>query len=194
MKNPTVSILAAARALRAEGTPQKAILAIGWDVDGNRVEATEENTLSYSQFWLYCARQDLLENTPELDLADLKAEELGSAIVERRNAGTSWGEIAVQADLPESRCRKIFEEATGVKSKGLRIGQGGRFLTDDNIFYMDDAKVSGTAIPVDKTVHEAKENLYGEIMKAREARAKKEAAKEKAAKTRAAKKAAKQNA
>lgn len=171
MKNPTEATLAAAYKMRKDGASLKTVLSQTWDNEkGKPVPATSAKAerLSYSQFWLYAARQDL---DPKLDLAKTPAEKLPAAVVERRNAGYSWGEIAVQANLPESRIRKLYETETDKRSKGQRTGQGGRFLANEQLFYDGDRKVSGTVIPVEKPISAAREEVLKGISQARTRRA-----------------------
>lgn len=55
-------------------------------------------------------------------------EELAAAIVSARDEDQlSWGQIMVRSGLPETRCRKIYEETTGTSTRGNRIGKGGRY-------------------------------------------------------------------
>lgn len=55
-------------------------------------------------------------------------EDLGTQIVDLRdNEQVSWGMIAARAQVPESKVRKLYTDTSGVDSKGLRIGRGGRF-------------------------------------------------------------------
>lgn len=154
MKAPTQEILAAAAAELEAGNTIKEVL--------SRPRNEAGDTLTYSQFWLYVAREKVAGGP-----LDFAGEVTGDKIVERRNQGFSWGEIAVQANLPESRIRKLFADATGVKSQGLRTGQGGRFLRDDQVFYTGgDRRVTGTAIPVEKSVAATREELLAELKKA----------------------------
>lgn len=182
MKAPTQEILEAARLELENGATIKQVLATPRTKEGD--------TLTYSQFWLYVNRFKVAGT--DLDFA---GEVTGDKIVERRNDGYSWGEIAIQANVPESRVRKLFAEATGVRSEGLRTGQGGRFLRDDQVFYTGgDRRVAGTAIPVEKPVAQTREELLAELKKA-SAAAKAKADKAEARKAAAAaKKAAKANA
>lgn len=154
MRNPTDEILAAAKAELDAGATMKAVLSTPRNKDGE--------TLSYGQFWCY-NRRFAVVGTP----ADIKGIATPDAIVEQRNQGISWGDIAVNADLPESRVRKLFSEATGVRSQGLRIGAGGRYLTDDQVFYTGgEARVTGTAIPTDVPLAKVKDQLLSDLRKA----------------------------
>lgn len=154
MKKVTLEILEAARLERENGATIKAILATP------RNDAGE--TLNYGQFWAYIRRVTMAGT----DL-DFEGEVTGEKIVDRRNQGFSWGEIAIQANLPESRIRKMFEDASGVRSAGLRTGQGGRFLTDDPVFYTGgERRVAGTAISTEKAIAATKEELLAELKKA----------------------------
>lgn len=63
------------------------------------------------------------------------------AIKAARLAGTSWGVIGERAGISESKARKIWGETTGVDSKGLRIGKGGRYAYGDEKLYEPNRKV-----------------------------------------------------
>lgn len=73
-------------------------------------------------------------NMPAKDKIKAKDEdELAAAIVSARDDDqNSWGRISARAGIPESRVRKIYEDATGNSSRGLRIGKGGRYVGDEN--------------------------------------------------------------
>lgn len=129
MKNPSPELLAHAFELHQAGTPVKAILA--------------ETGLGYSQMWLHVRRCEIVA-------AGLDVEPTSDSVVDLRQAGHSWGEIAVRCGIPESRVRKLFSETTGTRSEGLRIGKGGRHFYDEAgaPLYQENLKATGTAIPV----------------------------------------------
>jgi hypothetical protein len=55
-------------------------------------------------------------------------EDIAAAIVKARDEDQlSWGQIMVRSGLPETRCRKIYENVTGNSTRGNRIGKGGRY-------------------------------------------------------------------
>lgn len=95
----------------------------------------------------------LRENTPAEDRINAKNEaDLAKRIVSARDKDKlSWGIISARSGVPESRCRKIYEEATGTSSRGNRIGRGGRFPSDE----VRPAKAPKA--PKAKTAKEAKE-------------------------------------
>jgi hypothetical protein len=140
MKNPTTDILAEASAMLEAGTKIKVVLNHEW--------ATEDGPakLTYSQLWLYHTRR--MMDPAEYITADPGSEEGRKAIAEARHANQSWGYIAVRCNKPEAQVRKQYAEATGTKSQGLRIGHGGRWVNNDPVLYLDEAKMTGTAIPV----------------------------------------------
>lgn len=140
MKNPSVAILTAASDLLAEGAKIKDVLARQWDTPEG------PDRLTYSQLWLFHTRRFLPEGQ---DLAHLTpaSKEGQAAITAARAADQSWGYIAVRFNKPEAQVRKQYTEATGVKSAGLRIGRGGRWLDGDAVLYQDERKVIGIAIP-----------------------------------------------
>lgn len=117
-------------------------------------EAMAVTGLNYSQLWLH--GQAMLAYTGDLRLITGDSETvLGAQIVRARNAGESWGLIAVRCQFSESRVRRIFKETSGLDSRGLRKGSGGRFLADDSRFYTggDRAKF-GTEILPGTPIHE----------------------------------------
>ncbi len=83
-------------------------------------------------------------------------------IAKLRTEGQSWGVISVRFKEPESRTRRHFKEAGGLDSKGMRIGKGGRYVSDDPRFYTgsDRAKL-GTeliaAVPIAQQVPDPNE-------------------------------------
>ena len=55
-------------------------------------------------------------------------DDIAAAIVKARDEDQlSWGQIMVRSGLPETRCRKIYENVTGNSTRGNRIGKGGRY-------------------------------------------------------------------
>jgi len=55
-------------------------------------------------------------------------EELGEKIATARDDDRlSWGQIMARTGLSETKCRKLYEEATGNSTRGHRIGKGGRY-------------------------------------------------------------------
>lgn len=176
MKAPDTTILEAAYAELEAGSTIKEILAKPRNKAGD--------TLSYSQFWLFSQRKKVAGTSQ-----DLKGKVTPEAIAGQRNQGLSWGTIAVNCDLPESRVRKIFSEATGVRSEGLRIGAGGRFLRDDQLFYEDERRVTGTPIPTTKPVAQVRNELFTALQKRQQVEANRSARKAATAQKRTAKKA-----
>lgn len=55
-------------------------------------------------------------------------EELGKKIAAARDEDRlSWGQIMARTGLSETKCRKLYEDATGTSTRGHRIGKGGRY-------------------------------------------------------------------
>lgn len=55
-------------------------------------------------------------------------EELANKIAEARNEERlSWGQIMARTGLSETRCRSLYESATGLSTRGNRVGKGGRY-------------------------------------------------------------------
>lgn len=173
MKNATAEVLAQAIALRESGQNHKEIMSA--------------TGLSHSQMERHFMAADLSSGAiPGGFIAQPDSETAKGAIITRlRNAGESWGLISVRFNEPESRTRKCFTEVTAIDSKGLRIGQGGRYVMDDCRFYTgsDRAKL-GTeldpALPKLAQVPEPDaeaERKLAKLAKAAEAKAKREAKK-----------------
>ena len=59
-------------------------------------------------------------------------EELSEKIAAARAEGLSWGKIMVRTGLGESRCRTLWEQASGESSMGNRVGKGGRYPAGKN--------------------------------------------------------------
>ena len=82
------------------------------------------------------------------------ATELAARVVLGREAGLSWGWMAVLNTVtggthtPEGRIRAAYATVTANKSQGQRIGKGGRFYYRDGELYEDNLKPTGTVIPV----------------------------------------------
>lgn len=123
MKKATTEVLDRAFALAVEGKNHKEIMAA--------------TGLSHSQMERHFMAIAILGGT--IKGGFLKSPESITAkaamIARLREAGESWGLISVRFNEPESRTRKAFAEATGMDSKGLRIGKGGRYVSDDPRFY-----------------------------------------------------------
>jgi len=55
-------------------------------------------------------------------------DELSVKIAAARNEDRlSWGQIMARTGLSETRCRNLYEKATGKSTRGNRIGKGGRY-------------------------------------------------------------------
>lgn len=117
--------------------------------------------LNYSQLWRFCESR-------KLEAAEFEFhQEVDHDLVKGyRDAGMSWGSIAVRFRLndshqdlgcPEGKIRKAFETATGLKSQGQRIGKGGRFYYgySGQPLYTGELRPTGTDIPVGAHLGEA---------------------------------------
>lgn len=106
---------------------------------GSKNEGIMEATgLNYSQMWRdRTARQLEADMLPghSFIATDGSNTATAAAMAALRAKGESWGLISVKARMPESRARKLFAEATGIDSVGLRTGKGGRYVADDGRFY-----------------------------------------------------------
>lgn len=114
-------------------------------------EVMAKHDLSHSQLELAIMRLDTLKD--QVGSVPATAE----GITKARQAGHSWGVISVLANVPESRVRKIWAEATNLKSQGLRTGKGGRFYYGDSgqpLYTGEDLKTTGTAIRRDEKMLE----------------------------------------
>jgi hypothetical protein len=65
----------------------------------------------------------------------------------KTDQGWGWGRIMVATNAGEAKVRRMFEDATGIESVGIRTGKGGRFLGDDPKLYEETLKATGTDIP-----------------------------------------------
>lgn len=142
MKNPTNDLLTIASDELVAGTPMKVVLSTPRD----EVDEEGNNKLTYSQVWLFHTRRAM--DPAEYITAAFGTEGFNKAIAEGRAKGESWGYLAVRANRPEGSVRKAYAEATAIKSQGLRVGKGGRFLDRDPLLYLEEHKKAGTAIPV----------------------------------------------
>lgn len=118
MKNATTEILAQAQTLREAGRNHKEIMG--------------ETGLSHSQMERHFMAVDIESGVVAggfLAQPDSITEK-AVMIARMREAGESWGLISVRFKEPESRTRKAFADS-GLDSKGLRIGKGGRWVADD---------------------------------------------------------------
>ncbi len=132
MDKPDTKVLEQALKLRKEGRKLKEIL--------------ELTGLNYSQAWLYIT-DAMLPTSQRVKSKDATALNIKAM---RDNEENSWGLISVRlgyTEFPESKVRKMYEEASGLKSQGLRIGHGGRYLNGDPILYADDRRRPGIQIP-----------------------------------------------
>lgn len=146
MQNPSNKVLAKAFDLYSNGgKSQKDVLQITWAPDGSGKADPNGETLNYSQFWLYCQSQTLPQEA--FITATEGSDPWFRAIEKARAAGDSWGLIAVKCRAPEGRVRKAFSTASGLRSQGLRVGKGGRYLDNDPVLYAGSAVKTGTAIP-----------------------------------------------
>lgn len=133
MKNPSSELVAEAVVLKNSG------LTFG--------QVQKQTGLNYSQVWLPWFRAANADRLIDPDASNYKNvlakargfERIAGEAGFKRNWAlpeTSWGELSALTGLPESRIRKTFEQYTGVDSEGLRMGKGGRWLNDDQSFYM----------------------------------------------------------
>src|SRR4051812_34381191 len=78
--------------------------------------------------------------------ADKVDQTIAKVVIALRDKGESWGEINVRMGLSEGRVRKLFAQYSGRKDRGLRTGQGGRFVTNNPTLYLDNMKSEGAVI------------------------------------------------
>lgn len=126
--------------------------AIAMREDGHKVKAIQQACgLNHSQTWLILNRATAEAEGTVVDTSGMDQATIASTIGQLREAGDSWGWISVKLDIPESRVRKLFAEATGKHSEGLRIGRGGRHLFNDPTLYEADPK-AGVAVDASEPV------------------------------------------
>lgn len=138
MRKPTENAINRALALHLEGKTNKEITET----------APEGERLSHSQLEIAivhlhiaptaAARACTREACPWYGPKLAQPESLtvkAAQVAKLRTEGQSWGVIACRYNEPETRTRRDFEEATGTRSKGMRIGKGGRWVQNDQRFY-----------------------------------------------------------
>lgn len=94
--------------------------------------------LNESQMWLDRTKRQITDGTIAGGFIKVAGEtdtKVAAQIAKFRADGESWGLIAVRCQMPESRVRRTFTNATAIDSKGLRIGKGGRWVSDEPAFY-----------------------------------------------------------
>jgi hypothetical protein len=115
-----------------------------WTQAYDLTEAKFGERPTYSQAWLFWAGTKLSDGE--------RIPATGEAIAEARATGDSWGRIAVRAQVPESRVRKLYAEHTNLRSEGQRIGKGGRYLRDEDGYYQEEARFVGHAFAADAPI------------------------------------------
>lgn len=111
-------------------------------------EILEAVEMNYSQVWLFITDAELpdSERIKEKDRTPATVRSL------RDDSENSWGMIQVRfgyREFSEGAIRKMYEEASGDRSIGLRIGRGGRFLNGDPVLYLDERRQPGIRISKD---------------------------------------------
>ena len=130
--NTTAPAVAAALAQVKEGklewVPGK-----GYDLDYKAIQA--EAFLGYGPAWrqVMAALMPAGEKTDVTGMTEVQQAALVAKI--RHEFGYSWGYIATMLTLPAGRVYSLWENATGLQAKGLRIGYGGRFVAGRSDLY-----------------------------------------------------------
>lgn len=144
-----------------QATPKQFAEALALHKAGRSMkEILEKTGLNYSQAWLHVTDATM----PDSERLNGQGATLNRQIAESRKKGNSWGYIAVQARLPESRVRKLYEEATNTRSIGQRIGKGGRFLADDELIYRPDP-AKGVTLKRGEKVADARRKAHEALVK-----------------------------
>lgn len=116
--------------------------AIKMHADGKKMmDIIDATGLNYSQAWLAIRDHEIEDN-----LRVKGDKRTAQRVQQLRMQGCSWGEISVRFDyheFPESKIRRMFKEASGMESVGLRVGRGGRFLLGEPEFYQDEHRKPG---------------------------------------------------
>lgn len=134
---------------KLEGREKKLETALRLHNDGKKMsEILEITELGYSLVWLFIADAELpaAQRIKESDRTGATVRKL------RDEEDNSWGLIQVRfgfREYTEGRIRKMYEEASGVKAIGLRIGRGGRFLNGDQVLYAGDRRKPGIRLSSD---------------------------------------------
>lgn len=151
MKKVTTTVLDQAVVLKAEGKSNKEIMGA--------------LNLSHSQLERHLLTLAVEAGNhggflPQPESLTVKA----ALIADLRLKGQSWGLISIRFKEPESRTRKDFAEASGMNSKGMRIGKGGRYVSDDQRFYTgsDRAKL-GSELFKGTPIHDQLPTDYDEV-------------------------------
>lgn len=150
MQKPTSDVFARATALRAEKRTNKEIMI--------------ETGLSHSQLERHFMAEDIDQYGGFL--AQPGSDTAKAALIAKlRLEGQSWGVISVRFGEPESRTRKAFEEASGLRSKGMRIGKGGRYVSNDQRFYTgtDRAKLGSELVKAEPIAAQVPEDFDAEV-------------------------------
>lgn len=120
-------------------------------------EKVDNGSIGYNRGWLIVARAWLEQNEPQslvtlpdpskYDSKGAYEQACGKVVSKLRNEmNLSWGRIMVITGQTEGFVRKVYEADGIQKSKGLRIGKGGRFAYGDPQLYLDNRKVEGAQI------------------------------------------------
>jgi hypothetical protein len=118
-------------------------------------EIREATDLNYSQLWVIINDAELPDN-----LRVKEKDRTPATVRKLRSEDVSWGMIALRFGIdeyPEGRIRRMFEEATGDKSQGQRIGHGGRFLLGEPRLYAGDRRRPGVALPKELSLGEIRD-------------------------------------
>lgn len=92
--------------------------------------------LSYSPVWNFSAWRTAQLDGSAIDCSSMSEKQFSVKVRSLREAsGLSWGTIMVLTNRTEGQVRRAYTERTNVQSEGTRIGQGGRFLGDEEELY-----------------------------------------------------------
>lgn len=139
MQKPTKAAFEQATALRKAGRTNSQVM--------------EATGLSHSQVERHFVAEDIAKYGGFITNLPTTVTAQGALFARLREQGQSWGVIGVRVHWPESRVRKVFAEATGLRSQGMRIGKGGAYIAKDARFYQGAGRAQhGTELAVGQAI------------------------------------------
>ncbi len=103
---------------------------------GESIKSVLKRTgMSYSPVWCFHTWTTNGELNRRVDLAGVTEAKADAIIAKLRSEKRSWGEIACIVTRTESQCRRSYERVANVQAVGTRIGQGGRWWSDEEALY-----------------------------------------------------------
>jgi hypothetical protein len=140
-----------------------------WDEIADRMETTTGKAL-LAHGWVSLPAKEKIKGTD--------AEKQAAIVRLRDDELMSWGQIMIRVGMNLGTVQRLYQEATGVSPRGLRVGRGGRYPNDDGGEPAPAKKAAakkaappapaktkvaatGKKAPADMTLEELKERLEG---------------------------------